>query len=49
MLFRSTLPHSNTKITYKILDGHDEKKIEKELKGLKKLSQIGRASCRERV
>ena len=36
--FAFTLPHSGTKITYKILDGHDEKKIEKELKGLKKLS-----------
>ena len=36
--FAFTLPHSDTKITYKILDGYDEKKIEKELKGLKKLS-----------
>ena len=29
--FSFTLPHSNTKITYKILDGHDEKKIERAL------------------
>ncbi len=36
--FAFTLPHSDTKVTYKILDGHDEKKIEKELKGLKKLN-----------
>ena len=36
--FAFTLPHSGTKITYKLLDGHDGKKIEKELKGLKKLS-----------
>ena len=36
--FSFTLPHSNTNITYKILDGHDEKKIERELKGLKKLN-----------
>jgi len=36
--FAFTLPHSDIKITYKILDGYDEKKIEKELKGLKKLS-----------
>ena len=36
--FAFTLPHSDTKITYKILDGHDEKKIERELKGLKKLN-----------
>jgi|TARA_R110001592_G_scaffold272650_1_gene539460 hypothetical protein len=37
--FPFTLPHSDTKITYKILDGHDEKKIERELKGLKKLNK----------
>ena len=37
--FAFTLPHSNTKVTYKILDGHDEKKIERELKGLKKLNK----------
>lgn len=36
--FSFTLPHSNTLITYKILNGHDEKKIERELKGLKKLN-----------
>ena len=36
--FAFTLPHSDTKITYKILDGHDDKKIEKELRGLKKLN-----------
>ena len=37
--FSFTLPHSNTPITYKILDGHDEAKIERELKGLKKLNK----------
>ena len=37
--FAFTLPHSDTKVTYKILDGHDEKKIERELKGLKKLNK----------
>ena len=37
--FSFTLPHSNTPITYKILYGHDEKKIERELKGLKKLNK----------
>ena len=37
--FSFTLPHSDTKVTYKILDGHDEKKIERELKGLKKLNK----------
>ena len=37
--FAFTLPHSDTKITYKLLTGHDEAKIEKELKGLKKLNK----------
>jgi hypothetical protein len=37
--FSFTLPHSDTKVTYKILNGHDEKKIEMELKGLKKLNR----------
>jgi len=37
--FGFTLPHSNTPITYKLLDGHDEKKIERELKGLKKINR----------
>ena len=37
--FSFTLPHSDTKVTYKILDGHDEKKIERELKGLKKINK----------
>ena len=36
--FSFTLPSNGTEITYKILDGHDEKKIERELEGLKKLS-----------
>jgi hypothetical protein len=37
--FSFSLPHSKSEITYKILDGHDEKKIERELKGLKKLNK----------
>lgn len=36
--FDFTLPSNNTKITFKILNGHDEKKIEQELKGLSKIS-----------
>ena len=36
--FEFTLPHSENKITFKILTGHDEKKMDAELKGLKKLS-----------
>ena len=35
--FRFTLPHSKNDITFKILTQGDEKKIEKELEGLKKL------------
>ena len=37
--FAFTLPHSDTKITYKLLTGHDESKIERELKGLKKINK----------
>jgi len=36
--FSFTLPNSNTPITYKILTGHDDVKIEQELKGLKKIN-----------
>ena len=37
--FSFTLPHTNTPITYKLLTSRDEKKIETELKGLKKLNK----------
>ena len=37
--FAFTLPHTNTSITYKILTNRDEKKIESEIKGLKKLNK----------
>tara|TARA_R110000796_G_scaffold24544_1_gene69833 strand:- start:279 stop:1022 length:744 start_codon:yes stop_codon:yes gene_type:complete len=37
--FAYTLPHSGTKITYKLLTGHEESKIERELKGLKKINK----------
>tara|TARA_R110002020_G_scaffold136857_3_gene305507 strand:- start:21322 stop:22047 length:726 start_codon:yes stop_codon:yes gene_type:complete len=37
--FSYTLPHSQTSITFKILDGHDEVKIERELAGLKKINK----------
>jgi hypothetical protein len=37
--FSFTLPNSGTLITYKILTGNDEKKIERELAGLKKLNK----------
>ena len=37
--FHFTLPHSDVKITFKILTSADEKKIEKELIGLKKINK----------
>ncbi len=37
--FKYKLPHTGTDVTFKILDGHDEKKIEKELAGLKKINK----------
>ena len=37
--FSFKLPHSGTEITYKILDGHDDSKIEAELRGLKKINK----------
>ena len=37
--FSFTLPHSDNKITYKILTGHDDTKIDQELRGLKKINK----------
>ena len=37
--FEYTLPSTNTKITFKLLTGHDEKKINAELEGLKKINK----------
>jgi len=37
--FEFTLPHSNNTITFKLVNGSDEKKIDAELKGLKKISK----------
>jgi hypothetical protein len=37
--FSYTLPHSNNSITYKILNGHDETDIDKEIEGLKKINK----------
>jgi len=39
--FSYTLPHTNTAITYKLLTSRDEKKIEAEIKGLKKIDKQG--------
>ena len=37
--FSYTLPHTNTPITYKLLTNRDEKQIDAELKGLKKIDK----------
>lgn len=37
--FQFTLPHSGVRLTYKLLTGHDEKNIEREIEGLKKISK----------
>lgn len=37
--FAYTLPNSGIDITFKILNGHDETKIEKEIQGLKKINK----------
>ena len=37
--FNFKLPHTGTEITFKILDGHDEAKINRELEGLKKINK----------
>jgi hypothetical protein len=38
--FSYTLPHSGTEITFKIMDGYMERKIDEELKGLKKINKL---------
>ena len=37
--FSYTLPHSDIEVTFKILTGHDEVKINKEIQGLKKINK----------
>ena len=37
--FSFKLPHTGTEVMYKILDGHDEHKIEQEIKGVKKINK----------
>ena len=37
--FSYKLPNTGTEVTFKILDGHDESKINRELEGLKKLKK----------
>lgn len=37
--FTYTLPHSDTEITYKLLNGHDEFNIDREIEGMKKINK----------
>jgi hypothetical protein len=37
--FSYTLPHSKNQITYKLLTGHDESNIDKEIEGLRKINK----------
>ena len=47
--FSFTLPHTKNEVTFKILTGHDESKIEAELKGLKKISKTTSADVTTRL
>ena len=47
--FHFTLPSTNTPITYKMLTGHDEKKIDRELAGLKRLDKMNSAELSTRM
>jgi hypothetical protein len=47
--FNYTLPHTKNEITFKLLTGHDEKKIDAELKSLKKLSKTTSAEVTTRL
>jgi len=47
--FKYTLPHSGTEITFKILNNKDEKAIEAELKGLRKISKLSSADMSTRL
>ena len=47
--FSFTLPTTNVNITYKMLTDHDEKKIERELAGLKKLDKNNSADLSTRL
>ena len=47
--FSFTLPHTQTAITFRILNGHDEVKIRQEIKGLQKLSPNSSADLTVRL
>ncbi len=47
--FQFTLPHTQTPITYKILTGKDEKKLEKEIEGIKRIKKDSNPSLSTRL
>ena len=47
--FPFTLPFTKTNITFKLLDGHDEKKIQRELEGLSKISKDNKPELSTRL
>mgnify|MGYP003345855711 CR=1 FL=1 len=47
--FYYTLPHSGIEITFRLLDGHTEKKIDNEIKGLKKINKNSSAELTTRL
>ena len=47
--FSFTLPHSKIEVTFRLLSHGDEKKIDQELKGLKKISKLNSAELTTRM
>lgn len=47
--FSYTLPHTKNDVTFKLLTGHDERKIEAELKSLKKISKTASSEVTVRL
>ena len=47
--FQFTFPYTKTPITYKILTGRDEKKLEKEIEGIKKIKKDSNPSLSTRL
>lgn len=47
--FPFTLPHTGTNVTFKLMDGHTENKIDREIKGLKKVNKLSSAELSTRM
>ena len=47
--FPFTLPHTGTNVTFKLMDGHTENKIDREIKGLKKVNKLNSAELSTRM